>query len=1155
MITAAAISEALGQRFAPNAEQTAVIESDPHRAMLVVAGAGAGKTETMAARVVWLVANGHISPDRVLGLTFTNKAARELAERIRKRLESLAESGVHPEGMDAADFRELLKTSEPTVLTYDAYAAKIVGEYGLLVPCEPGARVITGAEQFMLAREILQDYKPAAELRSNEGSVLRPDTIVDRVLELDAELRNNQLSVAEVEQYTTELLAEFSSFEDKLTFHSETQKFISAQEQRRQLLPLLELYRKELAQRNLITFGAQMEYAATVAQKSARVRKEQRQRFGVIMLDEYQDTSHVQRILLRELFRGKSVTAVGDPMQSIYGWRGATAANLERVIEDFSTPEYPAQRYQMTTSFRNPSTVLEVANVVANSLQPVDATERSVAELQAHPSNGAGEVELSYFANSTAELEWIATELEQREGSAAVLVRTNSLGVQIARVLDQHGIPCEIIGLAGLLGVPEVADLRALATLLIHPDDDAAAARILGGPLLNLGATDLLALGKWEQALTRHHRVTPTVESLDAPALRALNFELPDTQAQQQWESYVQALLAFRSNHEQPSIGLCAAIATWVETDNAALRDANLKTPKFSSEARKRLRTFHRSLSKLRTLALHYSLADLFAEIEQAFGLRTEVLQRAHPHSPGVAGVSHLDAFARHVVDYTRSIGGDLAAFLDYCTIVAEHDDGFSRGEVTPREDCVQILTIHKAKGLEWDTVAVIGAQEAKYHKSPSFWGTTASIVPTALRGDRQRSSNDSIGIPVLPAHIFDDARERLATSTEKNLQKSVEAEIRGAFDAHKDALKQTNFAEGDRLFYVALTRASKKLYISGSQETDMKQRPQKPLEVFQEIKDGASGAHVAYWALDRGADSVDAAEETALVGAAALDLASSAQPQTPVNFPRNYEVAGAHELADILVSEEIPAFDDSFGLAALWEADVDALIAEHKALAQPQLEVELPTQLSPTSFIALHEDPTDYARRLVRPIPFEPVPFAKRGTAFHQWVEDVMHQGDVLLEEPAIAMEADMAEDMLDSTLRELKDRFRQSSWYSRSGLFGTEIGFQIELGGHTFNGRIDAVYRDPDGSWVIVDWKTGRMPSAPVMRQKELQLALYRLAWAARQGISPEEVKAAFYYVAHDHTQWCTELPSENELADMLEDAIAVEEGVVSIDHADRR
>src|SRR5205807_8323387 len=166
---------------APTAEQSDVIAAPPEPA-LVVAGAGAGKTETMAARVVWLVANGLVLPERVLGLTFTRKAARQLSDRIRARLRRLAGSTLLDRLDPTGERRLAVLAGEPTVLTYHAYAGRIVSEHGLRLPVEPGARLLTATASWQVAHRVVSTW--TEDLETDR----LPPTVTGYLLSLAGEL-------------------------------------------------------------------------------------------------------------------------------------------------------------------------------------------------------------------------------------------------------------------------------------------------------------------------------------------------------------------------------------------------------------------------------------------------------------------------------------------------------------------------------------------------------------------------------------------------------------------------------------------------------------------------------------------------------------------------------------------------------------------------------------------------------------------------------------------------------------------------------------------------------------------------------------------------------------------------------------------------------
>ena len=178
VIGAVELAAAFG-RPAPTPEQAAVIEG-PLGPGLVVAGAGSGKTETMAARVVYLVANGLVRPDQILGLTFTRKAAGQLADRIRGRLRALAGSGrLGPEVADA------MAGAEPEVSTYHAFGGRLIKEYGPLVGVEPSARVLTATASWQLARRVVGRWD------GDLDTDLSPDQVTEKLLAIAGALADH----------------------------------------------------------------------------------------------------------------------------------------------------------------------------------------------------------------------------------------------------------------------------------------------------------------------------------------------------------------------------------------------------------------------------------------------------------------------------------------------------------------------------------------------------------------------------------------------------------------------------------------------------------------------------------------------------------------------------------------------------------------------------------------------------------------------------------------------------------------------------------------------------------------------------------------------------------------------------------------------------
>jgi DNA helicase-2/ATP-dependent DNA helicase PcrA len=198
------------------------------------------------------------------------------------------------------------------------------------------------------------------------------------------------------------------------------------------------------------------------------------------------------------------------------------------------------------------------------------------------------------------------------------------------------------------------------------------------------------------------------------------------------------------------------------------------------------------------------------------------------------------------------------------------------------------------------------------------------------------------------------------------------------------------------------------------------------------------------------------------------------------------------------------------------WAADVDVLLAE-RAAARARPTAVLPPQLSVSQLVELAADPAALAARLRRPLPLPPNPHARRGTAFHAWLEQRFGAAQLLdLDElPGAADEGAAPDD----ALTELQDAFLSSEWADRRPV-EIEVSYETVVAGIAVRGRIDAVYADPDGGFTVVDWKTGALPDESRMPALGVQLAAYRLAWAALAGCLPEQVRAAFHFVRHDVT-----------------------------------
>ncbi|BBY78672.1 ATP-dependent DNA helicase [Mycolicibacterium parafortuitum] len=1072
----AELSRALGL-FEPTDEQAAVIAAPPGP-LVVIAGAGAGKTETMAARVVWLVANGYATPGEVLGLTFTRKAAGQLLRRVRSRLARLAGAGLTIPGTDFAD-------DPVTIGTYHAFAGNLLREFGLMLPVEPDTRLLGETELWQLAFRVVCEHPDALDTDKS------PASITAMVLRLAGQLSEHLVDTAQLRDTHVEL--------DRLVHHLPAGRYqrdkgpsqwllrmLGTQTERTMLVPLIDALHRRMREERVMDFGMQMASAARLASTHPEVGEQLRQRYRVVLLDEYQDTGHAQRVALSSLFGGGAddglaLTAVGDPIQSIYGWRGASATNLPRFTTDFPLSDgTPAPTLELRTSWRNPPEVLHLANEVS-----LDARHRSVAvrALQPRPGAEPGTVRAALLPDVEAERDWVADRLAaQWHGevsasgappTAAVLVRRNADAAPMADALTRRGVPVEVVGLAGLLAVPEVADVVAMLRLCADPTAGAAAVRVLTGPRWRLGARDVAAL--WRRAVT-------LVGGAPKPDSMAATDEIV-------------------AQLDSDADGACLADAIC----DPGPADA------YSAAGHARIVALARELTMLRA-HLDSPLPDLVAEVRRTLGIDAEV-RAAQPVSAGWSGTEHLDAFGDVVADFASRGHPTVSGLLAYLDTAEEVENGLAPAEVAVSSERVQILTVHAAKGLEWQIVAVphLSGRVFPSTASPRTWLTDAADLPPLLRGDCATVSDH--GVPVLDTS---DVSDRKGLSDKIN--------------DHKRNLEQRRTDEERRLLYVAITRAEQMLLVSGHHWGATESKPRGPSTFLTELKDvidrsievGQPCGAVDVWA-DAPADGSPNPLRDRVVEAV--------WPVDPAGTRRSDVDRGA-TLVTMTAKSDPQGLPDVHG----WAADVDALLAERESAARPPVPV-LPAQLSVSAMVELGRDPEAVAQRLQRRLPRRPDSQALLGTAFHEWVQRYFQAEKLFdLDDLPGAVDADRQDR---GELEELQAAFAVSPWAARTPV-DVEVPFDMMLAGRVVRGRIDAVFADDDGAVTIVDWKTGEMPSDPEELQRNgLQLAVYRLAWARLHGCPPSAVRAAFHYVRCGRTLMPGTLPDEDELVALLTEA----------------
>ncbi|SDU85567.1 ATP-dependent helicase [Gordonia westfalica] len=1119
MIGAKSLAAALGLPD-PTPEQVAVIEA-PVEPMLVVAGAGAGKTETMASRVVWLVANQIVAPDEILGLTFTRKAASELGARIRRRLSMLSGAPAlrtwDPDGSLAAR----LRGADPEVSTYHAYAGRLIADYGLLLPVEPSSMLLTETELWQLAFSLVSSWP--GELNTRKV----PASVTESVLKLYGELSEHLVDVEDLAKAGSRLYELIDTLpKGPKQRDKPTQALLKVQEvidERRELIPMVIALGETMRAQSALDFGSQMSLAARLVVSNPEVVAAERKAFRAVLLDEYQDTGHSQRVLLSTLFGGHdpsggsvAVTAVGDPIQSIYGWRGASAANLPRFARDFPRPDgTPAERRELLTSWRNAAQGLRLANQISEELRRRGIP---VSILRPRPDAPHGTATIALTETVIDERNWIADEIETRYRAAesagetppttAILVRRNEDSAPLAAELESRGIPTEVVGIGGLLHVPEIEDIVATLRVMADPMAGTAVMRLLTGARWRLGAKDLAAL--WRRATT----------------LAA--------------ESFAEAGGVVTSREELDA-ALDAVLPTEI-VDRAGIADAVVDPGDpgdYSLEGYARIRAFGAQLESLRR-RIGQPLPELVADVENTIGVGVEAQIRARRMRGAITGREHLDAFADYVSHYADRPGANLPGLLAFLDAAESIEKGLEPGKIEVAEQRVQILTVHAAKGLEWDVVAIPHLAKGIFPsaKADTTWLGSARELPADLRGDlaipAESADGAAEGFPLLKIDTVGDRKQ-----------------LEDALSDHKAAIGERRLEEDRRLLYVALTRARHDLLISAHHWSETGDKPRGGSDFFDElmvaVDEAITDPAVDSTGLSIAVRTPPPAEET--TNPLAERVVAQPWPRDPLAGRRDSVQAAADLVLEAIADREAPALfeapaasadpktlpvpPDPEDEVAAWEAEVSALLAEHHQANQALVEVTLPTHLSVSQLVELDADEAEFARRLRRPTPFRPNPMARRGTAFHAWVERWFGATRLLdIDELPGAADATASPD---ADLDALRDAFLASRWANRSPT-EVEVPFETVIGGIVVRGRIDAVFAEKDGAWTVVDWKTGVVPEPAKRESLFIQLAAYRIAWAQLAGVPVEKVRAAFHYVRDGHTLEADDLPDEATLAAKL-------------------
>ena len=1115
-LTPAQLFTALGEKHMPTDQQEKVITA-PLKPTLVVAGAGSGKTATMSARVTYLVASGQVDPSQVLGLTFTRKATHELRERIENRLGQLyrypgwtpsstrsnaaaqvsgglstADSSSAAGGIGAASSSQdqdlTAVAGEATVATYNSFAGALVREWGLEVGLETDTAVLTPASSWQIMYELMENW--GQEFEEPFSSL---DSATELALQVANSLNENLLSVDEARELMADLGQNLKDLRSvRGAAKAIDAKSLPAMTKRIQVLDLVERYIDYKRENSLVDFGDQVALACRIVtdeRVGPRVIAQYRDRFKAVLLDEFQDTSVAQTILLSTLFAGCGVVAVGDPNQAIYGWRGASSAALGQFHRHFSNGAGPV--LQLSTAWRNDPQILQAANRISDPLRA--SGQVKVEKLVKRPGVGdeRGKVWAARVQDGLAEAELIAKFLAQRwspSKSMAVLCRTRSQFTPIVAALIERGIPVEVVGLGGLLDVPEVADVRALMSVALDPTSADRLMRLID--LVGIDAADLDVVWSFARELVNARASTgqSSAEPLLAEALSEI----------------VVNFAAFEAFCKKYACALSPAGLYQAKRLGRILQEANA--------------------------AANLELVDFISWAERALGLDVEAAARVDVNEVGARALAALRAQATSFKAQNPEAGAQV--FLGWLNAAQDQERGLELPEVEPAPGAVQVLTVHASKGLEWDIVVVPGLVEANfpsYRSRPkedytvlaNSWITQVSEFPHTLRRDY-----DS-----LPPCPFIGLSPQAGKDA-----------ILAAGEEYRSELGKWEVAEERRLAYVAYTRARSQLLLTTSHYAALSKTPKmtsrflKELErsqMVQFLADDERDDDLSNRALDQSSvsvwphqlDALASLEEPSVAGPSVAEpdgagLSAVAPGQAVpgkqaglslrlraaalVSAAGGCQGAGSEEALQI-PEGLAPQLDD-------WWRQARLLLQERQIRQENGQEIVLPSHLAATAMAKVGKE--DFIMSLRRPLPPPPSKAARLGTAFHEEMSQRLNSEGTLLSL------AEAGSDRLSPA-----DRKQVNDWLDNVAEleilqgyspYATEIDQEIRLAGFNVRCRIDAVFKAVEkgrAQWLIVDWKTGGQ------RVRVDQLSLYVHAWAASQNVDISQVRAAYVYVQDGH------------------------------------
>ena len=648
--------------------------------LLIVAGAGTGKTTVITRRIAWLIAQRRVRPEEILALTFTDKAAAEMEERVDQLV---------PYGY-----------ADVEIATFHAFGDSLLRGHSLEIGLQNDFRVLSRAEQVIFLRDRLFElpldrYRPLGD----------PTRHLQAIITLISRCKDEDIAPADYAACAERLrTAAAAAPDDDAADRAAAQTELAA---------VYAAYQELMAREGNIDFGDQIVLALSLLRRRPHVLSYYQRRFRYILVDEFQDTNHAQFELVKLLAaRHRNLAVIGDDDQAVYRWRGAAISNVLGFLDCY--PD--ARQIVITENFRSHQAILDAAYrlILHNNPDRLEVRSGIDKRLVAVRETPGPEPRHLHYETATQEADAVARLIREQVDSGAwalsdvaVLVRSNGDADQFLRSFNLRGIPWTFSGNAGLYGRPEVRLLLAFLRAVAHPDDSVSVHYLASSDLYQVPIADLTRCATHAD---RKHR----------------------------W--------LFDVLREAETIPELAG--------------------EVGEEARLAIRQLVADLLRYMELGREMPTGELLYQFLVDSGWLARMSKAATARDE--AEVQNISKFFRRIQDASRALKYDnIREFVKHLDALIEAGEDPAVAEADVEAPAVRVLTVHKAKGLEFPVVFIVNCVQGKF--------------PVQKRGD---------ALEVPPELVKD-----LVPAGDFHLQ------------------------EERRLFYVATTRARRELFFTSARD------------------------------------------------------------------------------------------------------------------------------------------------------------------------------------------------------------------------------------------------------------------------------------------------------------------------------------------------